>query len=391
MVLGSGGKGRGRGVGQPSKAPAIDLLVELAREPASGPLLALLEEVGAEPLFPATLRALWMRQFEAPLPPMMVIGVSDEDAAESLRRRLLDSSEIRTAYVEPGRAPIAHLHLSSVGGSSSMIDQWGLDAIRWEHARRGDASQVRVGVVDTGIDRGHPELMAAIASCTDYTATGDTDTEGHGTHVAGIIAATGTRPHGIAGTSNARLCVYKAFAPRAAPRAYLRALGFALAECRVVNLSMAGKKGRLEAELISRAASATVVVAAVGNTPDTSYPGMLPDVIAVGAVDRALRHAPFSNTGRHVTLAAPGVTIWSTSPRSGSQRASTYDSSDGTSMAAPFVAGAAALVLAANPRLTPAEVANALKTQAIPPSGRNDELGRGVLDLEKTLSSVPPP
>ncbi len=113
-----------------------------------------------------------------------------------------------------------------------------------------------------------------------------------------------------------------------------------------------------------------VVIAAMGNEYEegnpTEYPAAMPEVCAVGATDELDKRAAFSNTGRHIDLVAPGVAILSTTPtfRYDGDGEREYDAWDGTSMATPHVAGAAALVLAKSPGLTPAQVIKKLTSSA---------------------------
>jgi subtilisin family serine protease len=122
----------------------------------------------------------------------------------------------------------------------------------------------------------------------------------------------------------------------------------------------------------------------------TEYPAAIREVCAVGATDELDRRAPFSNTGRHIDLVAPGVDIVSTTPTfnydgDGEQE---YDAWDGTSMATPYVAGAAALVLAKWPDLTPAQVIRKLTASADRVAGAvrgSAAYGAGRLNCEKAL------
>jgi subtilisin family serine protease len=115
-------------------------------------------------------------------------------------------------------------------------------------------------------------------------------------------------------------------------------------------------------------------------------------VCAVGATDHADRRGGFSNTGKHISLCAPGVSIVSTTPTFAyAHGASDYDAFDGTSMAAPHVSAAAALLLAEDPALTPAQVIRKLQRSADKVPGMktrpNNTFGWGRLNIEAAIRS----
>jgi subtilisin family serine protease len=165
---------------------------------------------------------------------------------------------------------------------------------------------------------------------------------------------------------------------------------------KVLNLSLGGQYDRAEADIVADLLDAGVtVVAAMGNDYQqgnpTSYPAACEGVIAVGATDEADRRARFSRTGKHIALVVPGVNILSTVPRYPSALASTvdYDSWPGTSMAAPHVAAAAALLLAKTPDPRPAAVRKHLMDTADRVSGQtewNEEYGAGRLNISAALA-----
>ena len=119
------------------------------------------------------------------------------------------------------------------------------------------------------------------------------------------------------------------------------------------------------------------------------YPAAIAEVCAVGATDDVDKRAGFSNTGRHIDLVAPGVAILSTTPTFRYDEGErNYDSWDGTSMATPHVAGAAALILAKSPGSTPAQVIKTLTSSADRVAGAkkgSQSYGAGRLNVEKAL------
>ncbi|HMA82260.1 MAG TPA: S8 family serine peptidase, partial [Candidatus Binatia bacterium] len=308
--------------------------------------------------------------------------------------------------------PARWLAHAQAGAADPLVNrQWGLRAIRWFDASPlPDASNVKVAVLDTGIDAMHPDLAGRFAAY-NHDGSSATDIIGHGTHVAGIIAANPNNHIGIAGISTPALHIWKIFGDQPASDGedyvdevfYQRALNAARnASVRVVNLSIGGGARSRTEELLFRRLmqSGAVIVAAMGNEFEegnpVEYPGAYPGVVAVGAIDEANRRAPFSNTGRHIDLSAPGVNILSTLPMKTSRARkkvdTKYNAWDGTSMATPHVTAAAALIIARHPDWTPVQVADHLRATAakLPEMGGKDrtrELGAGLLNLKDGLSS----
>jgi subtilisin family serine protease len=315
---------------------------------------------------------------------------------------------------------------------------WNLAKIRWAEARARtgfkDGSTIKVAVLDTGIDQNHPDLEGTIdeylfAHPTLATASSNRDIVGHGTHVAGTIAAQINNNVGINGIAAGRIHAYKIFddvpdwfalggyfAYFAEPVMYRRALARCVsAGIDVVNLSIGGpgapdfQEQQLFKALINKGVS---VVAAMGNENSLkpSYPAAIPGVIAVGATSIDDSRAPFSNMGPHIALCAPGVGIWSTLPTYPGNmgyrakntfpptpdmsrpipRGVNYGAWDGTSMAAPHVTSAAALVLANKGMQSGAAVKQRLQKSAAKVPGMNGqnftpEYGSGRLDLFQLL------
>jgi len=305
---------------------------------------------------------------------------------------------------------LAHSRPAASSADPLVNRQWGLRAIRWfDIIPLPDASMVKTAVLDTGIDATHPDLKGRIKAY-HHEGTSAKDIVGHGTHVAGIIAADFNNRIGIAGICAPELHIWKIFGDTPADDGeyyvdeifYQRALNDVRnAGVRVINLSIGGTERSRTEELLFRRLiqSGAVVVAAMGNEFEegnpVEYPGAYPGVVAVGAVDEASRRAPFSNTGRHIGISAPGVNILSTLPMKTSRARrkvdTKYNAWSGTSMAAPHVAAAAALVIAQHPDWTPRQVANRLKATAtkVPEMGRKKKTtqhGTGLLNLKDGLS-----
>ena len=266
------------------------------------------------------------------------------------------------------------------------------------------APGVVVAIVDAGVDVAHPDLVGrvtavpggagACAGLDPALGTADRTASGHGTRVAGIIAAAGDG-RGVAGVAWAGVQVrsYTALGPdlRGTTAAVAAAIHCAIDDgADVVNLSLtAGDTTAMRNALDRAAAAGVVVVAAAGNGGDGAdpgpYPAAHPSVLAVTAVANGAgdeRRAAFANGGAWVDLAAPGIGILSTTP------GGRYSVADGTSYAVPFVSGAAALVLARDPSLTPAAVRAILESTAEPLA--DPTTGRGLVDLAAAVRAPAP-
>ncbi|HEV8241476.1 MAG TPA: S8 family serine peptidase [Thermoanaerobaculia bacterium] len=197
-------------------------------------------------------------------------------------------------------------------------------------ARHVDGAGARVCIADTGIDAHHPDLAGAYSGGFDLVDNDD-DPDigpdpglgGHGTMVAGIIAAALNRKgvHGIAPSAqilHARVLGAEGTAPSSRVMEAVRRL-VEHEGCRVVNLSLGSlQRSDVEADFYSQLLSRhdVLVIAAAGNeAAGVDYPAAYPGVVAVGAVDRDAGLASFSNTGSEVDLAAPGVDVLTTVPR----------------------------------------------------------------------------
>ena len=281
--------------------------------------------------------------------------------------------------------------------------QWGHGAVHiaQARARRGfkDATAIVVAVADSGVDRSHPDLKGVIREYKNFVkGESSRDFEGHGTHVTGIIAAAMNNGVGVAGLCDAEILALKVLPSRAEwdAEGYYRALGYCIGRARVLNLSLGAEEfdpGERDviADLID---AGIVVIAAVGNEFEegnpVEYPAALAGVCAVGATDQADRRGGFSNTGKHLSISAPGVAIVSTTPTYRYDNgASDYDSWDGSSMATPHVTAAAALLLAKDPALTPAQVIRKLQQTATRVAGMKKRpspgYGWGRLNIEAVL------
>ncbi|MGD9769226.1 MAG: S8 family serine peptidase, partial [Pseudolabrys sp.] len=247
---------------------------------------------------------------------------------------------------------------------------------------------VVVAVIDSAIDRAHPDLAGAVTETFDALG-GSASPHAHGTGMAGAIASH-ARLTGIA--PRARIVAVRAFDDGASAAgttfAILKGIDWAhQRNAKIVNMSFAGPADPLLAEMLTRAnAAGMVLVAAVGNAGPRSpplYPAAYREVIGVTAVDADDTLFARANRGPQVRLAAPGVDILVPSP------GSAYQITTGTSVAAAYVSGAAALILARRPSATPAEVRRLLTSTADRKAGaRAGDTGAGVLDPLQAVTAA---
>jgi hypothetical protein len=248
---------------------------------------------------------------------------------------------------------------------------------------------VAVAVIDSGIDYTHPDLAANYIGGYDFVSSdGDPmDDHGHGTHVAGTIAAavnnlTGNPAdeEGVAGVApNARILAYKVCGPdgSCSDFAIAQAIALAIADgARVINMSL-GSPDYSQAmnDAVQDAWTAgLVIVAGSGNDGTTAqfYPAAFNNVISVGAFDEDHRRAAFSNHGNWVDIAAPGNVIMSSYPMASCAASGVpgdtgcYTWLSGTSMATPHVSGASALVWSRSDVTTNSQVVDILLSSADP-------------------------
>ncbi|MBN8627097.1 MAG: S8 family peptidase [Planctomycetes bacterium] len=292
---------------------------------------------------------------------------------------------------------------------SETVD-WGLALLRVpEQWRLTRGAGIRVAVLDTGIEASHPDLVGAIDQVRDFTATARSpgsavaaDRVGHGTHTAGVIGAR-QNDRGVVGVApECRLLIGKVLGDDGAGADDFVAAGIDWAVATgadVLSLSLGSPtpSNAIAAAVARAVAAGRFVVCAAGNDGrdrSVNYPARLDDVVAVGAVDRRGQLADFSSRGPEVDVCAPGQEILSTYLNAGYARLS------GTSMAAPFVAGLAALVLAKHkarggdtPVTSPAELLEHLRRTATDagPAGRDDGYGFGLVDPTRLLADAAAP
>ncbi|WKY46955.1 S8 family serine peptidase [Eubacteriaceae bacterium ES3] len=272
----------------------------------------------------------------------------------------------------------------------------------WDQVENEEA--VVVAVLDTGLNTQHPDLLGRIVEGYDYlsgsTQVVDRDwEEGHGTAVSGFVVATannGIGTAGVAGTANVKVapfCIGDGSYSNATIAAALMDAADR-ADIDVINMSYGGY-GANATELMAinyALSKGKILVASSGNEGDGreagqySYPASYDGVISVGATDSNQQIAYFSQYNDKVDLVAPGVGLVTTDQSGGYAT----EDVDGTSFSSPIVAGACALLLAADSSLTATEVESTLKETALDlgQTGKDNYYGYGLIQLDKALELV---
>jgi hypothetical protein len=247
-------------------------------------------------------------------------------------------------------------------------------------------NRVVVAVIDTEIDKTHPEFAGTITESFDALGVAG-PVETHGTGIAGIIAAHAKL---LGAAPEVRILAIRAFGSGIGTTfSILKGLDYAVAhDARVINMSFAGPNDpALGRALTAAHAKGRILIAAVGNKGPKSpplFPAADPNVIGVTATDAKDRLFEGANRGDHVAIAAPGVDILVAAP------GNTYAMSTGTSFASAYVAGVAALLAARKPDLTPDAAKNILMSTAhdLGPQGRDAQFGAGLMDANQALLSL---
>jgi subtilisin family serine protease len=292
---------------------------------------------------------------------------------------------------ENQRHPGAESH---VPGTPTAFPQYGPRKIALPEAHQlALGRNVLIAVIDSAVDATHPELRGAIVGDFDAVGREDADADFHGTAIAGII-----RAHGIieSAAPEAQILAVRAFrsggrdsSPETTTHILVMAVDWAVRNgVKVINMSFIGSHDPALQQLLQAAnEKGVVVVAAAGNGGPSAppvYPAAYPGVIAVTAVDEDDHLYAFANRGSYIAVAAPGVDILAPVARGG------YAFVSGTSFAAAYVTGIAALLLERDPSLDPAAVAEfiAAGVERVGPAAGDGEPGTGRVNALRSLRLV---
>lgn len=309
---------------------------------------------------------------------------------------------VRTAAALLCAAAVAIIPAPPAHANNIRSDQWHLDFLRISEVHRITRGEgVTVAVIDSGVEP-HPDLRDNLLPGIDVadggSGDGREDHDGHGTAMAGLIAAHGRGGNsGVLGIAPAAKILPIRYETPTMPggeigagRRVAKGIDWAVAQgAKVINLSIGGGPAAELREAVERAIAAdVVVVAAVGNRMRVvGYPANYKGVLAVGAVDRNGNRADFSVTGKALAISAPGEGLITTG------RNGEYHTSQGTSPATAIVSGAVALIRSKYPELSAEEVIHRLTATATDKGapGRDPEYGYGVLNIHAALTADIPP
>jgi thermitase len=274
-----------------------------------------------------------------------------------------------------------------------------------------------VAVIDSGVNLNHPDLNDNILRNSNGNVIGydyanndavPEDDEGHGTHVAGIIAAEGNNSTGVSGVCpNCKIMPMKFLDQDGFGDTFgaVESMKFAIKNnASVINNSWGGEEQNIFIQdVINQAHSKNIVVVAAAGNDNTStpmYPASMNHVISVSSITRTGNRALFSNFGSTIDLTAPGEQILSTFPpntdlgvgcsdNSYSTANDGYGYCSGTSMSSPAIAGCAALIKTVRPSLNGDEVEQLLKNTAkdVGSPGRDDNFGNGIIDCKAAIEN----
>lgn len=328
-----------------------------------------------------------------------------DPAAECLRLGKMASVD----FAEPDHVLVGRSGLSLKGRTRRVqaalravgaAEAWALQSLD---------SDVRVAVLDCGVLGRHPDLRGATITSHDTTGRGSALKPAvwdyHGTECAGLLAATGRAPGGIRGVAaGAGLAVVRIGRTPDPLASYVSKVSWIVAGidwawqhgAAVISMSFGGgppstpiRRALERARTAGRGGKGSVLVAAAGNSgaATVEFPACDAGVLGVASIQADGRPATFSNYGRGVDIAAPGVNITTTTiPDPDDGQPSWYMEDNGTSLSTPIVAGAAALVIAANPELSEKAVRGILTATAA--GRRSARVGAGRLDIPAAIRAA---
>jgi len=324
-----------------------------------------------------------------------ISAVSTEISAAAIAN-LRDNPEI--AYVEFDQPRYIQGKMIPQGKPGSVqppqVLPWGVDRIDAEKAwKKNQGKGVNVAIIDTGIDSDHPDLVASIEGVFSAVPPSPDivdDHYGHGTHVAGTIAAVNNEIGVIGVGPQIDLWIIRASTGGILKLSdLLEAYQFCIDSwsdsdpnnnIQVVSMSYGGGYSQAEEDMLQTAWNTGIIlVAAAGNEAGpVIYPAALPNVIAVSAMNMEDEITWWSNYGSEIDLAAPGSRITSTDLRG------TYATWSGTSMATPHVSGATALAIARHPKMTNTEIVQLLfdRAEDLGEPGFDIYYGHGLTDAQ---------
>lgn len=296
----------------------------------------------------------------------------------------LTDQEVQELRSDPSVEYIEEDHVVRAAGEtvpSGVSQVQAIDA----HALGATGEGIKVAVADTGIDWTHEDLNISGGASFVNGISSYRDDHGHGTHVAGTIAALDNEVGSIGVAPKVSLYSLKVLNSNASGdiSSLISAVEWAMSQkINILNMSLEfyTHSKSLERVLNKALSSGMLLIAAAGNrgTNTIAYPAAYQSVIAVGSVDALNRHVTTSNTGSDLEFVAPGENVWSTYPGG-------YQYSSGTSMAAPHVTGVAALVWQSKRTLTNEQL-RALLQASSTPIGDKNTFGYGLVNAVNAIT-----
>ena len=340
----------------------------------------------------------------------ITVMVTGSDGEPTIRKLRADSSADAAALAEhldaePGvvAAPTSRLRSFGVNTEPMAAQQWNLEMVggpaAWDTTQ---GAGVTVAVIDTGVNGTHGDLAGRVLPEIDLlpaVAPAAADNT-HGTRVASLIAGNlnGIGMAGVAPLVN--ILPVAALDPSGIGDSSTVAqaiIAAADAGARVINLSLGGpdRDPVLDQAALYAYNKGSILVAAAGNSYQTGnqiqYPAASPNVVAVASVDASGNPSAFSNTGPHIALAAPGENVLAATTPNDGFSPDGYDLQSGTSFATPHVAAALALVAAANPSLSAAQIVQVTELTAqddVSGNGRDTQLGYGIVRPDRAVATA---
>lgn len=290
---------------------------------------------------------------------------------------------------------IVRVDPDSIVKTVGQLTDWGYDQVLAGQSRAFGftGKGIKIGIIDTGVSTTHPDLK--VAGGVSFVAGEESyhDEEGHGTHVAGIIAALDNSIGTVGMAPDAEIYAIKSLNQLGEGNQSDVIAGIEWAiehKLDIVNLSFTAPEGSyLLNETIKKAYNdGMILIAASGNTlkqlpadTDVLFPARYPEVIAVGAIDQNKQKAAFSYFGKDLDFVAPGVKVYSTYNGLVDGAVQEYAYMNGTSMAAPYVTGIAALYKQAYPKRSNREIRELMQQAAVDLGipGKDDLYGYGLV------------
>lgn len=282
-----------------------------------------------------------------------------------------------TLYPDDPRYPSAW-HLPRIGAASA-----------WDAAQ---GAGITIAILDTGVDTAHPDLQGRLVGGWNHFDNNDNvaDVHGHGTAIAGVAAAATNNSVGVASVSfESRIMPLRV--TDTAGNGFFSLMAAALltaadSGARVANISFLGVSDSATVDSAAQymRAKGGVVVTSGGNTGALRTDSPRVSLTAVAATDTVDGRASFSSWGDYIDIAAPGLSVWTTTRGGG------YGAVSGTSAASPIVAGVYALMMSAKPSLSAAVLDNILFTTAqdLGPSGVDQEFGHGRVNAAAAVAKA---